>query len=161
MVFKVFRTLFIALWICKLLIHFFLIYLLILKTLTEALLGHPFSVIGWCFPMSNLHWLHGKCARFTCNRRLPRYEFKFTEPQETYYIHFRGLYSLWRGVTERIFYNYKISKYGNFKIASLNFKVDFFDNKGIKNWKNHQRIYRKYLLVIKPSKNINLMTKSL
>ena len=42
---------------------FTVVYLLILKMLTETLLIVPFSMIGRCSLVPTSHWLLGKCAR--------------------------------------------------------------------------------------------------
>jgi hypothetical protein len=35
---------------------------------TETLFWIPFSVIGRCSPVSNPHWLQGKCAKFILSK---------------------------------------------------------------------------------------------
>jgi hypothetical protein len=44
-----------------------------------------------------------------------------------------------------------------FKEESKNFVCIFLLNKAVKNFKNHLRMYRKYLIAYRPSKNIHLM----
>jgi len=112
-------------------------YLLILKLLTETLLRIPFAVIGRCSLVTSSHWHRENAQELTRHRRLPVWFYKNHRclPGSNFSVKIAALRSLKR-VTWRIF---KISKYVISKEQAKTLSFNF----------NYQRMYRKYLFVIR------------